>query len=195
MRRYVYLLIGIISLLAGGVARSATTAPSYHQIKKIEIGGEGGWDYLSFDSATHRLYVSRSNRVTVLDVDRGVVVGEVPNTPGIHGIALVPRLHRGFTSNGGQNTVTAFDLNTLKELARISVGARPDAILYDPATNRVFTFNGGSNDSTAIDAKTEKVVGTVPLGGRPEFAVADGQAGCSATLRIRARSSRSMRSR
>jgi DNA-binding beta-propeller fold protein YncE len=127
------------------------------------------------DDSAHRLYLSRSNRVMVVNSETGAVAGEIANTAGVHGIALDPKLNRGFTSDGGDNTVTAFDLKTLKETGRVSVGNRPDAILFDPASNRVFTFNGGSHDATAIDASSEKVVGTVELGGRPEFAVSDGK--------------------
>jgi YVTN family beta-propeller protein len=108
-------------------------------------------------------------------VDKGTLVGEVAKTPGIHGVALVPKRNRGFTSNGADSTVTVFDLETLREVARIPVGKRPDAILYDPASGRVFTFNAGSGDASAIDAEIEKVVGTIKLGGKPEFAVADGK--------------------
>src|SRR5262249_45249191 len=93
--------------------------------------------------------------------------------PGIHGVALVPKRNRGFTSNGGDSTVTVFDLKTLAEKGRIKVGKRPDAIIYDPASDRVFTCNAGDKTMTAIDAKTEKVAGTIKLGGRPEFPVAD----------------------
>jgi YVTN family beta-propeller protein len=166
------LLVGI-ALLLSVAAIAATPAPSYHQIKKIAVGGEGGWDYLTFDSAAHRLYIARSTRVTVVDVEKDVVVGEIANTPGVHGVALANRLHRGFTSNGGDDTVTVFDPETLKEVERVKVGSRPDFIMFDRTSNRVFTFNGGSNDATAIDAATAKVVGTIALGGRPESAVAD----------------------
>ncbi len=175
MRRGIYLLAGIGCLLSSGLALSAQETPKYHEIKKISVGGDGGWDYLTCDSEAHRLYIARSNRVMVVDVEKGEVVGEIPNTPGVHGIALAPRLHRGFSSNGGENTVTVFDTQTLKEVDRIKVGTRPDAIIFDRASNRVFTFNGGSDDSTAIDAASGKVVGTIPLGGRPEFAVSDGR--------------------
>ncbi|HZO87788.1 MAG TPA: hypothetical protein VFB38_05570, partial [Chthonomonadaceae bacterium] len=175
MRHGVCLLAGIGLLFTCGITLSAPETANYHQIKKIAVGGEGGWDYLTIDGPAHRLYITRFNRVTVLDVDKDVVVGEIANTPGVHGVALVPKLRRGFTSNGGDNTVTVFDLNTLKEMQRVPVGTRPDAIIFDPATNRVFTFNGGSHDATAIDAASTKVVGTVPLEGRPEFAVADGK--------------------
>ena len=110
----------------------------------------------------------------VLDIDAGKVVGEIPDTQGIHGIAIVPDLGRGFTSNGRSNNVTIFDLKTLKPLGQIATGQNPDSIIYEPKTGRVFTFNGRSNDSTAIDAKTGEVAGTIPLGGKPEFSVTDG---------------------
>jgi YVTN family beta-propeller protein len=174
MRLCAGILVGLSLLLCLTAAIAAAPAPAYHLVKTIAVGGEGGWDYLNVDGSAHRLYVARSNRVTVVDVDKGAVVGEIANTPGVHGVALIPREHRGFTSNGGDDTVTVFDTQTLKELDRVKVGSRPDAIIFDRSTSRVFTFNGGSNDATAIDAATSKVVGTIALGGRPEFAVSGG---------------------
>lgn len=167
-----------LALLSAGIAPGVTAipappAPAYHLIKKMPVGGEGGWDYLTVDAAARRLYITHGTHVVVLNVETGAPVGEIANTPGVHGVALAPTLGRGFTSNGRDNTVTIFDLKTLKELQRISVGKNPDAILYDPATRRVFTFNGGSADATAVDAASGSVVGTIPLGGRPEFAVSD----------------------
>jgi DNA-binding beta-propeller fold protein YncE len=147
----------------------------YHVVKKIKVGGEGGWDYLTMDTAARRLYITRGTRVQVVDVDSGKVVGEVPGTKGVHGVALVPKRHRGFTSNGGDSTVTIFDTETLRETGQAKVGTRPDAILYDSASDRVFTFNAGSRDATALAAEDGSVAGTVALGGRPEFAVADGK--------------------
>jgi YVTN family beta-propeller protein len=168
-----YLWSALVVLVAGGGVDAPANAPGYHVIKKITPGGEGGWDYLTIDPEARRLYIARANRVMVLDVDTGTLVGEVTKTPGVHGVALVPKRDRGFISNGGDGTVTVFDLKTLREVGRIKVGTRPDAILFDPATGRVFTFNAGSKDASAIDAETAKVVGTIPLGGKPEFAVAD----------------------
>jgi DNA-binding beta-propeller fold protein YncE len=157
-----------------GFDASAEPAESgYRILKKIPVGGEGGWDYLTMDAAAGRLYVSRSNRVLVVDVEKEKVVGEVAKTPGVHGIALAPKHKRGFTSNGGDSTVTVFDMETLREVAQSKVGSRPDAILYDPASDRVFTFNAGSKDTTALAAADGKVAGTVELGGRPESGVAD----------------------
>lgn len=156
------------------LALAASPADSYSVIKKIPISGEGSWDYLTLDAAARRLYVSHGTQVEVIDVDSGNIVGSIPKTLGVHGIAIAPDLGRGFVSNGKTSTVTIFDLKTLKPIADVPTGQKPDAIIFDPATSRVFAFNGGSNSATAIDAATGKVAGTVDLGGGPEFAAADG---------------------
>lgn len=157
-------------------AVTLTAAPdSYHVTGKIQIGGEGGWDYVTMDSAGRRLYVSHATRVVVVDPDAEKIVGEIPDTAGVHGIAIAPKLNHGYTSNGRSNNVTVFDLKTLKATGQIATGQNPDAILYEPSANKVFTFNGRSKDATVIDAGTEKVVATIPLGGKPEFAQADGK--------------------
>jgi DNA-binding beta-propeller fold protein YncE len=163
-----------VGLLALAVSGASAAGPGYHLIKTYKLGGAGGWDYLTFDNSTHRLYISRSTRVMVIDADSGKQVGEIADTPGVHGIALAPEFGRGFTSNGREGTVSIFDMKTLKTLNKVKVGENPDAILYDPATKRVFTFNGRSHDSTAIDAEKGTVVGTIKLEGKPEFAVSDG---------------------
>ena len=158
------------------VATLAIAADSgYHLIHTYKLGGEGGWDYLTMDTAARRLYISRSTHVIVLDADSGKVVGDIPDTPGVHGIALAPDLGRGFVSDGREGTVTIFDIQTLKPITKVKAGENPDCILYDPATKRVFTFNGHSHDSTAIDAASGKVLGTIKLQGKPEFAVSDGK--------------------
>jgi YVTN family beta-propeller protein len=160
---------------ARGASAPASAPPSgYRLLKKVPLGGEGGWDYLAFDSPTRRLFISRGSRVSVLNVDTGTVAGEIANTDGVHGVALAPELDRGFTSNGHTGTVTIFDLQTLQVIGSAKTGMNPDAIVYDPATKRVFTMNGHSNDATAIDAAGGQVLGTIPLTGKPEFAVADG---------------------
>ncbi len=146
----------------------------YSVIKKIPIAGQGSFDYLTVDADARRLYVSHGTQVEVLDVDSGAIAGQIPNTPGVHGIAVASTLGRGFVSNGQASTVTIFDLKTLKLIAEVPTGKKPDAIVYDPVTSRVFAFNGGSNSATAIEAASGKVAGTVDLGGGPEFAVADG---------------------
>jgi DNA-binding beta-propeller fold protein YncE len=176
--RIAALIIAVLFPAVALRAKSPKTKPShagYHVTKKITLGGEGGWDYLTCDSQARRLYISRATRVMVLDADSGKSVGEIPDTEGVHGIALAPALGKGFTSNGRANDVSEFDLKTLKVEQRIKTGEGPDAILFDPATSRVFTFNGHSHDSTAIDAKTGKVIKTFPLDGKPEFAVSDGR--------------------
>jgi len=156
-------------------AASPVPGPSgYHLLKKIPLGGEGFWDYIIFDSPTRRLFISRGTKVVVLDVDSGKTVGEIPNTDGVHGIALAQDLNRGFTSNGRAGTVTIFDLKTLQVIGTVQAGTNPDAIIYDPASKRVFAMNGRSKDVTAIEAATGKVVGTIPVDGKPEFAAADG---------------------
>jgi len=159
--------------LAAGIAIAAPDG--YHVIKEIPIGGEGGWDYLTIDSAARRLYVSHATRVVVVDVDAGKVVGEIPDTPGVHGIAVAPELNRGFISNGRGNSATIFDLKTLASLGQVKTGENPDAIQYEQGSGRVFTFNGRSKDATAFDARTGKVEATIPLGGKPEFSAADGR--------------------
>ena len=165
--------ISILSLSLAAVAVAAA-GPGYHVIKTYKVGGEGGWDYLTVDASTRRFYISRGTHVIVLDADSGKNVGDIPDTPGVHGIALAPELGKGFVSNGREGTVTVFDLSTLAPSgSKIKVGENPDAILYEPATKRVFTFNGRSQDSTAIDAASGKVLGTIKLDGKPEFAASD----------------------
>ena len=156
------------------VSSVAWAADGYAITKKIAIPGQGSWDYLSVDEGARRLYVSHGTQVEVLDVDSGAIVGSVPKTPGVHGIAIAAELGRGFVSNGQSSSVTIFDLKTLKAIAEVPTGQKPDAIIFDPVSRRVFAFNGDSKSATAIDAATGKVAGTVDLGGGPEFAVADG---------------------
>src|SRR5882757_7234487 len=148
----------------------------YHVVGRIALPGDGGWDYLTVDTAAHRLYVSRGTHVAVIDLDHDSLVGDIANTNGVHGIAFVRDLNRGFTSNGRDTTVTVFDLKTLAPLSVVRVtGANPDAITYDMVSGRVFTFNGRGANATAIDPKSGAVVGSVDLGGKPENAVSDGR--------------------
>jgi YVTN family beta-propeller protein len=165
--------IAVLVLGFSLVSSFPASAQGFAITKKIPVSGQGGWDYLTVDEAGRRLYVSHGTQVEVLDVDSGAIVGKVENTPGVHGIAVAHELGRGFASNGQSSTVTIFDLKTLKEIAQVPVGKKPDAIIYDPATSRVFAFNGDSSSATAIQAADGKVAGTVDLGGGPEFAVAD----------------------
>lgn len=142
--------------------------------KKFTLGGEAGWDYLTYDRDNHRLFITRGTHVMVVDPASGQQLADIPNTPGVHGVALVPEVSKGFISAGRANQVVVFDLKSLKETARIAVGEGPDAIAYEPVSHRVFTFNARSQDTTSIDTRTDKVVGTIPLQGKPEFAVANG---------------------
>jgi len=167
------LLLLFCSLCISTISYAAE--PGYHVIKKLHLGGDGGWDYLTVDSTARRLYLSRSTHVMVVDIDTDRLIGDIPDTPGVHGIALAPELKRGFISNGKADTATIFDLNTLKVLGYVKTGANPDAILYDPAFKRLFTFNGRSKDATVFDAVSDKVLGTIALGGKPEFAATDGR--------------------
>jgi YVTN family beta-propeller protein len=139
----------------------------------IAVGGSGGMDCITCDPKMHRLYISHSSRVEVVQYDTKEHVGSIEKTSGVHGIALAPEFSRGFTSNGKSDNVTVFDLKTLAVIGTIDVGKKPDAIIYEPVTKRIFTFNGESENCSVIDAATMKVVGTLALGGGPEAAVAD----------------------
>jgi hypothetical protein len=159
----------------------APAGSGYHVIKTIPVGGDSGWDYVYVDSDARRVYVSHGTHVVVLDADTYAVVGDIPNTQGVHGIAIASDLGRGFTSNGVSNDVTIFDLKTLKAIGSVKTDVNPDAILYDSVTKRVFTFNGGrrnvsgGKNATAINAADGTVLGTIDLRGKPEFAAADGK--------------------
>lgn len=153
---------------------SIAAATGFHLLKTIEVGGSGSWDYLTVDTVNRRVYVSHETEVDVLNADSGEIEGKIPNTSGVHGIAVAPEQGRGFTSNGKLSTVTIFDLKSLNILGQVPTGKEPDAILYDTATRRVFAMNGGSNSSTAIDSNSGRVIGTIDLRGGPEFGVADG---------------------
>jgi len=171
----------LIAVIAFGVvvptAHAATpVAADYKLVNRTVVGGPGRWDYLSVDAAAQRLFISRSDRVMVTSLSDGKVVGEISGTEGVHGIALVPSLHRGYTSNGRGDSVTVFDLASLKTVDTFKVnGHNPDAIVFDPSSKHLFTLNGRSKDASILDASTGKEVATLPLGGKPEFAVADGK--------------------
>jgi YVTN family beta-propeller protein len=174
LARTIFCLLITVLLASLLMGASRPSIGGYSVLKKIPIAGQGGFDYLTVDEAARRLYVSHETQVEVLDIDSLSVVGSVAKTAGVHGIAIAPELGRGFVSDGQASTVTIFDLKTLKPIAEVPTGKKPDAIIYDPATSRVFAFNGGSDSATAIDAATGKVAGTVDLKGGPEFAAADG---------------------
>src|SRR6202050_454612 len=166
--------ISCVFLLAT-LAFAAAGAANYKVVKTWKLGGDGGWDYLTSDSEGHRLFIARATRVMVVDTESGKLVGEIPDTMGVHGVALDYGIGRGFTSNGREDTVSVFDLKSLAVQKKIKVGSGPDAILYDPYSKRVFSFNGKGSDrtSTAIDAAQGEVVGKVDLAGKPKFAATD----------------------
>jgi DNA-binding beta-propeller fold protein YncE len=177
MVRLRFLLIpGLLVLALVPAVRAQDPLARYDKVHKLEIGGDGGWDFIEVDPATRRLFVTRGNRVVVLDLETEKVVGEIPDTPGVHGVAFVADLGRGFTSNGQDSSVTVFDTKTLKTLAKVKANGRPDIIYFEPVSRRVFTFNHGTNDTTAIDPDSMKVVGTLALSGVPELAVSDEKA-------------------
>jgi DNA-binding beta-propeller fold protein YncE len=153
----------------------AADQPKFQVLQHYVLGGDGGWDYLMVDSANHRVFISRATHVIVVDTETGKQVGDIPNTNGVHGIALAPEYGKGFISDGRAGTVTIFDLKTLQPTGEAKAGTNPDAIMYDPASRRVFAFNGRSQDATVIDAEKGTVAGTIPLGGKPEFGVSNGK--------------------
>ena len=155
----------------------AAAPTGYHVTGEIKIGGEGGWDYLTVDSAARRLYVSHASHVVVVDLDANKVVGDIPDTPGVHGFAIAADLGRGFSSNGRENKVSIVDLKTLKLIQKVDTGENPDAILYEPARHEVYAMNGRGKSATVIDAQSGKVVATIPLEGKPESGQADSKAG------------------
>lgn len=156
-------------------AAPAPGASGYKVIKTVPLGGEGFWDYVYVDSDARRVYISHGTHTVVMDADKYTVVGDIPDTQGVHGIAIATDLGRGFTSNGRTDDVTIFDLKTLKPIGRVKTDANPDAIVYEPVSKRVFTFNGRGKNATAINAADGTVAGTIPLGGKPEFAAVDGK--------------------
>jgi len=167
MKKFLFLILTAVAFAA---------PPAYKVVNKIKIGGAGRWDYAYMDAANHRLYVSHATQTEVIDTATDKLVGTIPGTTGVHGIAIAGDLGRGFASDGGDNDVTVFDLKTLMVISKVKTGQNPDAIIYEPVSHRVFTFNGRSKDATAIDAKTGDVItASIPVGGKPEFAQIDGK--------------------
>ena len=152
---------------------AAEEQSNYKFIKSIPIGGEGGWDYLSIDAKARKLYVTHTSKIVIVDLTQDKVVGEIADTPGVHGFAVKPELGRGFSSNGAESRVSVVDLKTFKTIAKVETGENPDAILYDSTRPEVYAFNGRGKSATVINAKSNNVVSTVPLSGKPEFAAAD----------------------
>ncbi len=167
--------LALLALAAPVPAHAAAAQPHYHLAATWKLAGEGGWDLLTEDAAAHRLYITRGTRIQVLDTQTGALLGEVGGITGAHGVAIDPKLGRGFATSGQTNSVVVFDLKTLQPVATpISVGTKPDAITLEPTTGEIFVWNAGSNDVSVLDAAGEKVIGTVALTGNPEFSVDDG---------------------
>jgi DNA-binding beta-propeller fold protein YncE len=167
--------LALFSVAVFSHAAAKPGSSGYHVIKTVPVPGDEGWDYIYVDSDARRVYVSHGSHVVIMNADTYAIEGDIPDTPGVHGITVASDLGRGYTSNGRGNSVTIFDLKTLKALGTAKTDANPDAIIYDPSSKRVFTFNGRGKNSTVINAADGSVVGTIPLGDKPEFAVADGK--------------------
>jgi DNA-binding beta-propeller fold protein YncE len=170
-------LLGVVLVMSGFALAAAPAGELYRSTGDIDVGGVGGWDYLSVDPAAHRLYVSHATKIVVIDTAKDAVVGEISDLPGVHGMAVAADLHRGFTTNGGEAKVSIIDLQTLKLVSKVDTGQNPDAYAYDPGRQEMYAFNGTGRSATVIDAKTGSVVATIPLDGRPETGQADPKAG------------------
>ncbi len=166
-----FLTASLLVFLAAGAEPPA----GYHLLKTVPVPGGGGWDYVTVDEVGRRVYLSHGTKVDVLDSDTYELKGSIPDTNGVHGVAVATDLGRGFTSNGRSNNLTVFDLKTLNKTGEVKTGRNPDAILFDPATRRVFAFNGGSKSATVVDAAFGNVVATLELKGAPESGVSDGK--------------------
>ena len=170
--RSILVALGILATLMTATAADQ----NYKLINEIPIGGDGGWDILTIDSASHRLFLSHATKVVVVDIDKNTIAGEIADTPGVHAFLAVPELKRGFSSNGKENKSSVVDLITLKTIQKIDTGESPDAIVYESKKSEVYVFNHSGKSVTVIDAASAKVVSTIQLGGNPEFGVADTKA-------------------
>jgi DNA-binding beta-propeller fold protein YncE len=168
-------IAGLVFMLTESTTVCGVTE-GYRFVKEIPVGGEGGWDYVAADETARRLYVSHASKVIVIDSEKDSIIGEIADTPGIHGFAIAPELGRGYSSNGQEDKVSIVDLKTLKTLSKVETGENPDAILYEPSKQEVYAFNGRGSSATVIDAKTGEVISTISLPGKPEFATADPKA-------------------
>jgi DNA-binding beta-propeller fold protein YncE len=176
--RTIQVALGILCLANFHPRTAAAASPTdYHLRKEIPIPGQASWDYLSVDAQNRRLFVTHGTSVAVVDLDKETFVGEIADTPGVHGFAIAPELGRGFASNGREAKVSIVDLKDLKTISKVDTGENPDAILYEPVQQEVYAFNGRSKSATVFDAKTGAVVATIKLPGKPEFAQTDGKAG------------------
>jgi outer membrane protein assembly factor BamB len=166
-------LLGALLATAAAATAAKDGSPAYHLVKEIPIAGDTGWDYLSIDSQARRLYVTHGTHIVVVDIDTNTVVGDITDTPGVHGFAIASELGKGFSSNGTESKVSVVDLKSLATLAKIDTEAGPDAIVYEPGHREVYAFNGRAKSVTIISAASGQVVGSLPLPGKPEFPAAD----------------------
>ena len=171
MKKQTLLLFLVLVLCAS----FAVAGANYELLKKVAVPGAGGWDYVTVDDAARRVYISHSTQVDVLDADSFAHLGTIPNTPGVHGVAIDPVSGRGYITVGKADMVVAFDSKTLKPLGEIKVGKKPDAVIYEPLTKRIYVMNGDSDSITVLNAADGSLAGTIALGGGPEFAVSDGK--------------------
>jgi YVTN family beta-propeller protein len=169
------ILLMALSLLVTLPFKGWSQKTGMHVLRSHKIGSSGGWDYIKADGSLKKVYVSHGNQVNILDAASGDSVGYIPNTQGVHGIAIAESVGKGYISCGRANSVLVFDLKTNDTLKRIPAGTNPDAIFYDPYSKKVYAFNGRSKDATVIDVATDKVVATIPLGAKPETGVSDGK--------------------
>ena len=173
MRVTVLLMVGCAIALQSAMAAEG----DYEFLNEIPVGGEGGWDILTVDSAARRLYLSHATKIIVVDLAQNAIAGEIADTPGVHGFVAVPELQRGFSSNGKEAKSSVVDLKTLSTISKVDTGENPDALVYEPRRGEVYIFNHTGRSATVIEAKTAKVISTIPLGGSPEFAAADSASG------------------
>jgi len=167
----------IICCYLGLACATALGNEAYQFLTEISIGGEGGWDILTIDSAARRLYLSHATKVVVVDLNTNTIAGEIADTPGVHAFVPVPEVQRGFSSNGKESKSSVVDLKTLKTTSKLDTGQNPDAVVYEPRHGEVYIFNHTGNSATVINSKGATVSATIPLGGNPEFAAADEAAG------------------
>src|SRR6476659_4537381 len=165
----------LLALPSAALLAQTSAEGSYHVARDLKLGGDGRWDFVTVDTAGHRLFIARQTRIMVVDPDSGKLLGEVPGLNGAHGVAFAYATGHGFATSGHDSTVTMFDLRTLQVLRRTKAADDADAVLYDPASKRIFTFNGDAGTSSVIDPESGALVGTIPLGGKPEFGVTTGR--------------------
>lgn len=176
MKKQIAQALALAGLLCTPLWTAAQSTDAYKVTHEYALGGPGSWDYLTLDQAGHRLFIARDDRIMVVDPASGKLLKEIPGMKHVHGVALVPSLHRAYASNGHGNNVSVIDLDTLKVVGHIAIsGKDPDAIIYDPATSHVLTMNGDSNNISVIDPVRGKELSTIALDGNPEFAVTDDQ--------------------